>query len=55
MFLKQILQQEIFQHWDRDGSGDISVAELTRVLNKLTLGSHILLRLLGLVTSDKAA
>ncbi|CAK9008574.1 unnamed protein product [Durusdinium trenchii] len=27
--------KEIFQHWDRDGSGDISVAELTRVLNKL--------------------
>eukprot|EP00438_Fugacium_kawagutii_P035928 Skav228001 [mRNA] locus=scaffold390:402274:414268:- [translate_table: standard] len=25
----------IFQNWDRDGSGDISVAELTRVLKKL--------------------
>ncbi|CAJ1330670.1 unnamed protein product [Effrenium voratum] len=27
--------KEIFQKWDRDGSGDISVAELTRVLTKL--------------------
>jgi len=27
--------KEIFQTWDRDGSGDISVAELTRVLTKL--------------------
>lgn len=25
----------IFQNWDRDGSGDISVAELTRVLKRL--------------------
>lgn len=30
--------QEIFQTWDRDGSGDISVAELARVLTKLRLG-----------------
>ncbi|CAL1173831.1 unnamed protein product [Cladocopium goreaui] len=27
--------QDIFQNWDRDGSGDISVAELTRVLKRL--------------------
>ena len=31
-------QQVIFQNWDRDGSGDISVAELTRVLKRLRLG-----------------
>ena len=30
--------QVIFQNWDRDGSGDISVAELTRVLKRLCLG-----------------
>ena len=30
--------QDIFQNWDRDGSGDISVAELTRVLKRLCLG-----------------
>lgn len=27
--------KDIFQNWDRDGSGDISVAELTRVLKRL--------------------
>ena len=35
--------QEIFQKWDRDGSGDISVAELTRVLTKLRLAENVFL------------